>query len=116
MIDGILTSIYTSITEKVTGAFAFIFNPLWRWYAIFALFLLVCCVLIWLSRLFDFAPMKWLRFLIGAAILLAGAFVAGGHVMYREQQAKLKAERDKLKKRPIPKPPSGNGPFGGWGT
>lgn len=121
MIDGFITSVGDKIKAALQATIGQWLSLDWIpeiffWYWWLFVFMLICGALIWLSRLFDFEPMKWLRFLIGAAILLAIAFVAGGRKMYNDQQAKLKAERDRLKKRPIPKPPSGNGPFGNWGS
>jgi hypothetical protein len=96
MIESILASIYTSIAGKLAEAFAWAFSPLWRWYAIGGAIILACIVLAWLSRLlFDIEPMKWLRFGLGLVVLLVGAYLAGGTQMYREQQARMKAERER---------------------
>lgn len=112
-IQSTLTTVWLSIAGKFTDTIAFIFNPLYRWYALFALFLVICMFLIWLTRLFDFEPMKWVRVVIGGSILLAFAFVLGGRKMYNDQQAKLKAEREKLKRKPPSKPPT---PPWTWGS
>lgn len=51
---------------------------LFEWWALFILFVAVCCVIGF------FLPFKWIRAGLGGAILLAGAFVAGGTKMYRD--------------------------------
>lgn len=99
MIDSILSSIQTSIGARLADAFAFAFSPLWRWYFIGGGIIAGLVVLAWLSRLlFDVAPMRWFRVALGVAILLVGAFLAGGRTMYREQQERLKAERERARK------------------
>ncbi len=86
-----IESIFDEAQRRITGAFEWVFDPLWRWYTIgFGIFL-VCAVVAY------FLPFKWVRAALGAVIVVTGAYIAGGRHMRNEMKAKLDEERAKLK-------------------
>lgn len=84
------------ILDNIQGRFAdaidFITNPLWFWYFAYALLVIVGGLIIWFA-----GWIKGVRQVIGSIVILAGAFLAGGHVMYRETKDRHQADKDRIK-------------------
>lgn len=87
----VLDQIEAWVGAHVSEHVAFIFSPVARWYFLFALFVLACGVIL---RFFGW--ISAVRVAVSVLVALGGAFVAGGHVMYRVMEAKAKAERARL--------------------
>jgi hypothetical protein len=109
MIKELLDAIQQRLSEFFNPIVDWIFNPLWSWWAIFILIFAACVVIAY------FLPFKWIRAALGFIVLLAGAWLAGGTMMYRDMKGRLEAERAKNKARtprPAQKPREPWWPFG----
>lgn len=75
-----------SIQQRVVDSIDFVTNPLWRWYFLFALLVIVAGLII------KFAGwIKGVTPIVGSIVILALAYVLGGRAMYNE----TKEQRDR---------------------
>jgi len=108
MIDSILDNIQMRISVAFHGVIDFVTNPLWVWYFWGAVAFVVAVVIGY------FLPFKWIRAGLGFALLLIGAFIAGGYKMHGEMADELVKARTKPK--PPNHPPTNTSIFSQWGS
>lgn len=89
----VINEILDNIQHRFTDAIDFITNPLWRWYFLLALFILVASIIVYF--------LGWVRFvkeIVGTAVVLAIAYVAGGRAMYYETKEERERDLARVKK------------------
>lgn len=96
MVSSILDEIKTW-TVALFATFHFTINPLWVWYFYGMIFFIICVIVAY------FLPFKYIRAALGFALLLVGAFIAGGRQMHSEMADQLK--KAKTKPKPVNTPP-----------
>jgi hypothetical protein len=92
MIDEILNNIQGRITgafSSLLSSFNFVFDPLYKWYLYGFIGFVITGVIGY------FLPFKWVRAGLGAALVLGGAYIAGGREMHNELKAQLKSRKHK---------------------
>jgi hypothetical protein len=77
---GLIDEFLTTLWRHISDTFSSLLAPLLliEWWGLFGLFFVALLVIGY------FLPFKWIRAGLGALLLLAGAFVAGGTKMYRD--------------------------------
>ncbi|RZN13908.1 hypothetical protein [Bradyrhizobium sp. Leo121] len=88
-----INDIITSIEDRFTASFEWLFDPLVYWFGIALLILIACIVISY------FAPFKWIRAALGGVLVIVGAFLAGGVEMHKIMNRKLQEEKEKQKQR-----------------
>lgn len=96
MVSSILDQI-KNWTVALLATFHFTINPLWIWYGYGMMILVIAMFVAY------FLPFKYVRAAIGFALLLVGAFIAGGRRMHNEMADQLK--KVKTKPKPVSTPP-----------
>lgn len=89
MIDSILDA----IISRFNATWDFVFDPLWVWYFWGIVALILAGIVAF------FAPFKWVRAGLGVALLLIGAYIAGGRQMHGTMKEKLDEARRKARER-----------------
>jgi|HubBroStandDraft_6_1064221.scaffolds.fasta_scaffold753014_2 hypothetical protein len=97
IVDGILAHLYDLIHGALTSLHIVI-DPIYEWYAFGLLFFAACGVIGW------FLPFKWVRAGLGVALLLVGAFIAGGVKMHTEMKEEI--AKSKVKPKPATHKPA----------
>lgn len=105
---GLIDEFLDGIQQRIVGAWDFVFDPLWKWYAI-GFIIFICCVVI-----AYFAPFKWIRAGLGVFLVIVGAFILGGRTMHKQMKSTLDVERSKRRELERQKPKEQGGPFSGW--
>jgi len=95
MINSILDQIWAYVLAALESIHIVI-NPLWEWYFWGFLFFIICLVIGY------FLPFKYIRAALGVALLLVGAFIAGGYKMHGEMSAEI--AKSKVKPKPVNRP------------
>lgn len=96
------------ILESIKQWFINLWSPILNWLILLEWWGLLLLFIVFCGIIGFFLPFKWIRAGLGGLILLAGAFVMGGTVMYRD----LKPRVDQ-KKREVD-PPKDDGGWFKW--
>lgn len=103
--------LFKPVIDWFNAWYEYLTDPLWVWYFYGALFFAACCVIAF------FLPFKWIRAILGGAIVLVGAYIAGGRHMHKKLKEEVNAERAKRKEAERVRNSSSNGGGGsGRGT
>lgn len=97
IVDAILSHLY-DVIHAFFLSFHIVIDPIYEWWAFGVLAFLGALVIGW------FLPFKWVRAGLGFALLLVGAYIAGGTKMHSEMAAEIAASKAKPKPRTAPKP------------
>lgn len=109
IVDGILSHLYDLIHAFFTS-FHIVIDPVYEWWAFGVLFFLACAVIGW------FLPFKWVRATLFGAVVLVGAFLAGGTKMHKEDEADeaARAKARQKTRKPVAKAPPASSIFPWW--
>lgn len=89
-----------SVCRSAVDAWEWVFNPLWVWYFYFAAFLFVSALVMWFLGWLK--PVRWV---VGTAVVLAAAYLAGGRHMYGKMKSKVDEERERARQKQQEAPP-----------
>lgn len=87
----VIGEVLDQIGERFTNMWEWLWDPLWQWYAVGIMILLVVMLVAY------FLPFRWVRAALGGVLLLVGAYIAGGRHMRQTFKDRLAQERARVK-------------------
>ncbi|WP_130225109.1 hypothetical protein [Bradyrhizobium sp. Leo121] len=103
-----INDIITSIEDRITASFQWLFDPLVYWFGAAFVILLV------LLTITYFLPLKTVRIAAGGILVMVGAFLAGGVQMHKIMKKKLQEEKEKARQEKERQRQRDGGIFGNW--